>query len=144
MKTLHLFSFLCSLTILSCTKTNNESINPSYNSNTADYSTLIIGKWQLSETGTTFYRSFENTIQTETTWVKATTNEILEFKNTCEFTKELKDWGNCKGNFKIINNTLVTNVNCQMENNITELTQTTLIFDSQNKLKMRYKYTRLW
>ena len=59
------------------------------------------------------------------------------------FIKELKDWSNCTGSFKISNSRLVTNSNCQVEENIIELTQTTLIFETQNLLT-RYKYTRMW
>ena len=96
MKTLHLIALIYSLTILSCTKTNTESINPSYNSNTADYSTLILGKWQLSEIGTTVYKSNETSFQPVTTWIKATTKEILTFNKTGEFIKEidLSDYSN--------------------------------------------------
>ena len=51
MKPLHIFIFLFSLTVLSCVKTNNEDIDPNA-TNIADYSTLIIGTWQLKDIGT--------------------------------------------------------------------------------------------
>ena len=143
MKTLHLIALIYSLTILSCTKTNTESINPSYNSNTADYSTLILGKWQLSEIGTTVYKSNETSFQPVTTWIKATTKEILTFNKTGEFIKEFEIFGLCKGSFQIISGHLMTKSMCQVEDNITQLTTSTLIFDTQNQ-KTSYKYVRIW
>lgn len=139
MKTLHIFALLLSLSLFSCTKSNTESINSDSSNNQTTVlinPDLIIGKWNLTEMG-------KNNSAKQTKWSKTTTNEILDFKNTGMFIKELKDWSNCTGSFKISNSRLVTNSNCQVEENIIELTQTTLIFETQNLLT-RYKYTRMW
>ena len=139
MKTVYLFSLLLALVVFGCTKLDNDSISVDSitNKTTVDINPdLIIGRWQLTDIG-------KNSPSKQTTWTKTTTSEILEFKSTGAFTKKLKDWSNCEGSFKIINSRLVTNSMCQVEENITELTQTALVFDTQNGI-IRYKYTRMW
>ncbi len=139
MKTLHFFSLILSLIVLSCTKSNLESISPDSitNKTTVDINPdLIVGRWQLTDIG-------KNSPSKETTWTKTTTSEILEFKSTGAFTKDLQNWGHCTGSFKIIKSRLVTDSMCQVEENITELTQTAVVFDKQNET-IRYKYTRMW
>ena len=139
MKLLPLFTLLLALVVFGCTKSNNDSISVDSitNKTTVDINPdLIIGRWQLTDIS-------KNSPSKQTTWTKTTTSEILEFKSTGAFTKKLKDWSNCEGSFKIINSRLVTNSMCQVEENITELTQTALVFDTQNGI-IRYKYTRMW
>ena len=104
---------------------------------------MILGKWQLSEIGTTLSKSNETSIQPVTTWTKTTTKEILTFNKTGEFIKEFEIFGFCKGSFQILNGHLMTKSMCQVEDNITQLTASTLIFDTQNQMTS-YKYTRIW
>ena len=147
MSKLTFFPLLLALAIFSCVKPND---NPSLNSTTnhtedADYRAfinpaLLVGKWQLTTIGTVTMCPEGHTLAE--IWVKTTTNEILDFKNTGEFTKEGNNDALCKGSFQITNGHLITKSNCSVEANIRELTETVLIFETQDKLT-RLKYTKL-
>ncbi len=143
MKPLHFFFLLFSLTLFSCSKTNDEAVNPnSTNDETSimDYSTLIVGKWQLTEIGTKPCSA--TCFMKETAWVKTTNSEILDFKATGEFTKDLKTDELCKGIFQITTDgRLVTKSSCNVEENITHLTKTELVIDAPNRMTC-YKYVR--
>ena len=107
------------------------------NTNITAYSTLIVGKWQLTEIGkkpcsaTCFMK--------ETTWVKSTTSTLLDFKATGEFTKN----GFCTSKFSITNEGhLATQSDCLVEKFITRLTHTELVLDAPDRTTC-YKYARL-
>ena len=138
MKSLPLFTWLLALFVLGCTKSNNESNNLIIDNNSlvANYSTAIVGKWQLSEIGTT-----SNTNQ-EITWTKATANEILTFDCMGGFIKDLKGDALCKGLFQIDDGVLTLNSNCGDETNNVDMTRMTMTFKNQNQ-SSGYTYTRL-
>ena len=149
MKTLQIFSFLLALTLLSCTKTNTEGVNPNptnNQANVADYGTLIVGKWQLTDMGivtTTCPDPNCPMYKTEViVWTKTTNNEILNFTNAGQFTKETATDEACKGTFRVIDGQLYINAKCAVESSIRNLTQASLIFGKEDQT-MRYKYVKI-
>lgn len=138
MKLLPLFTLLIALVVFGCTKSNNENTNLMIDNNplVANYSTAIVGKWQLSEIGTT-----SNTNQ-EITWTKATANEILTFDCMGGFIKDLKGDALCKGLFQIDDGVLTLNSNCGDETNTVDMTRMTMIVKNQNQ-SSGFKYARL-
>ena len=138
MKTVYLFSLLLALVVFGCTKSNNENNNLIIDNNplVANYSTAIVGKWQLSEIGTS-----SNPNQA-ITWTKATTNEILTIDCMGGFTKDLKGDALCKGLFQINDGILTFKSNCGDETNSVDMTRMRMIFKNQNQ-SSGYTYTRL-
>ena len=148
MKKFPLFLLLLALAVSSCVKPNNDDLSLNLDStinksNVADYNALIVGKWQLTEIGgMSTHVCSETKHLTEFMWSKATSGEILEFKNSGNFTKSWSNDGLCTGSFNISHGQLMSKSDCALEANITELTKTELIFDAQDKVT-RYKYTKL-
>ena len=145
MKTVHFFSLLLCLTFFGCTKSNDTS-SPLFIDNTAsvaDYSTALVGKWQLSEIeNERSYVNADGNIYKETRWNKAAANEILRFDCMGAFTKDLKGDEPCKGDFQVTDGILTLKSNCGTESNSLEMTRMTLILNNQSQAT-RYKYTRL-
>ena len=146
MKKTTFFALLLCFAVASCVKTNDDGNNPSpapTTLNTANYSALIVGKWQFTELGgVSGHVCTEDPTHNETVWSKMPNGELLEFKTTGEFMKSWNNDRSCQGSFDITNGQFVTKSACLVATNITELTQTTLIFDTNNKVT-RYKYERV-
>lgn len=141
MKTIYLFSLLLSLTIFGCTKTAIERTGPSLgNSNIDEYSTLIVGQWQLSDIGTVTATCPDPTCPMYKTevifWTKNTSNETLNFKSTGEFTKETANDDVCKGTFRINRGQLYINAKCEVESSIRNLTQSALVLGAYKYMKI--------
>ena len=128
------------------TPTSDKSIDP-----TADYSTLIIGAWQLTEVGTpsngnaggcgsssgeTLYYSWESAPEIET----------LSFKTGGVFLQETKNDAGCKGTYQINSSNLAIKSDCaQVAPNqpIALLTMTMLIVEkTDGNHLLQYKYQR--
>jgi hypothetical protein len=152
MKKISLF-FLCfSCLVISCEKNDDaQDFNTPVavgNAPLSDFNTLIVGKWKLTELGTPKVAGC-NDMKThpDTDWDKTNNAEVLEFKNTGDFSKDLKNDGFCKGNYKISNGNLVTQSDCSVSDirqPINDLTANTLILETHSfglEVK-RYKYTK--
>ena len=154
--------FLCALT--SCRVSNNDTVTPEEiatinTQNTINLSALIVGKWQLAEIGkihtintasqTQNGCGRDNTSSTEevVSWSRASSTEVLNFKESGDFTKDFTNDSSCKGTFKISFSTLTTQSDCggiEGGQLIDVLTKNVMILQlKQSDTDVRYKYEKL-
>jgi hypothetical protein len=109
---------------------------------------LIIGKWKLVEIGKPKVAGCTDMkTHPDTEWEKTNLAEVIEFKNTGDFTKDLKNDGFCKGSFKLSDGYLLTKSDCSVSDikqPINDLTANTLLLETHSFGLdiVRYKYAR--
>jgi hypothetical protein len=160
MKKINLFFLLLLLAAVGCVKSEDNNIPTALIVASApNYNALIVGKWQLVEVGTQVEVTASNpsnsgcgddnsNSHSETLWSKAATSEALEFTNTGDFTKDLKNDGVCKGNFKISDNYLDIKSDCSVTDTrqpIIDINVNILVLQTApiGTEIMRYKYVKM-
>ena len=158
MKKINLLCLLFLFALVSCNETKNDAVNPSEIAainvpNPVNFSALIVGKWQLSEIGMVRTVSSgscgNNNTNThdEVLWSTATTAETLDFKESGDFTKDLKNDGLCKGTYQISYSNLMTKSDCGQADGVVPIevlnkTEMTLVKQENNE-RVKYKYVKL-
>ena len=145
MKISFFFALFLSLTVLSCTKSNSPIYTLLIDDTISivDYSTALVGKWQLTEIeNERSYVNADGSIYKETKWNKSAANETLKFDCMGAFTKDLKGDEPCKGDFQVADGILTLQSNCGTESNLLEMTRRALIINKQTQAT-RFKYTRI-
>ncbi len=155
MKKITLLLSILVLAVIGCSKTDNDSVaalSTTTNISSVDYATLIVGAWQLVETGTPMNGNqlgcgSSSSDSNNYTWSKAAETEKLTFKSDGAFLQQTGNDADCKGNYLLGSGYVSIKTDCAQvapRQPITAIGKTTLVLErTDGDHTFQYKYERL-